>query len=70
MLALAWTLGAGAAYADDTAIPHLTRHATDLIPEEGQMGTFYLHPNTQGATMLGQLWGKAIEATLLEGHDP
>lgn len=29
-LALAWTLAAGVAYADDAAIPHLTRHATDL----------------------------------------
>jgi lysophospholipase L1-like esterase len=35
-------------------------YATDLVPEEGNAGTFYLHPNTQGAARLGEFWGKAI----------
>lgn len=35
-------------------------HLTDLIPEEGNAGIFYLHPNPKGATALGNLWGKAI----------
>lgn len=35
-------------------------YQTDLIPEEGNAGTFYLHPNEKGAAVLGELWGKAI----------
>jgi len=31
-----------------------------LIPENGRAGTFYLHPNKQGAEILGNYWGKAI----------
>lgn len=31
-----------------------------LIPEEGNAGTFYLHPNVEGAAHLGELWGQAI----------
>lgn len=33
---------------------------TDLKPEEGNAGTFYLHPNAKGAIVLGEYWGKAI----------
>lgn len=36
-------------------------HKTDLIPEDGNAGTFYLHPNEKGATALGEFWGKAIQ---------
>lgn len=36
-------------------------HLTDLIPEKGKQGTFYLHPNKQGAVVLGEFWGKAID---------
>ncbi|MDR3260454.1 MAG: GDSL-type esterase/lipase family protein [Tannerella sp.] len=36
-------------------------HATELIPEEGNAGTFYLHPNASGAVRLGEFWGKAIQ---------
>jgi len=36
-------------------------HLTHLIPEKGNQGTFYLHPNKQGALVLGEFWGKAIE---------
>lgn len=32
----------------------------ELIPEDGQAGTFYLHPNESGAARLGEFWGKAI----------
>ena len=35
-------------------------HLTDLIPENGKQGTFYLHPNKTGAAALGVFWGKAI----------
>ena len=33
---------------------------TELIPEQGQEGIFYLHPNRKGAATLGVFWGKAI----------
>ena len=35
-------------------------HLTTLIPENGHQGTFYLHPNQQGAVILGDFWAKAI----------
>lgn len=35
-------------------------HLTDLDPEQGHDGTFYLHPNKKGAAALGEFWGKAI----------
>jgi lysophospholipase L1-like esterase len=35
-------------------------YLTDLIPESGNAGTFYLHPNKKGANVLGKLWGDAI----------
>ncbi|MDR2919659.1 MAG: GDSL-type esterase/lipase family protein [Tannerella sp.] len=35
-------------------------YSTELIPEEGNAGTFYLHPNLSGAAKLGEFWGKAI----------
>jgi hypothetical protein len=37
-----------------------TNYATDLFAEEGNAGTFYLHPNAKGAVKLGELWGKAL----------
>ncbi len=33
---------------------------TDLVPEKGQQGTFYLHPNPKGAAQLGEFWAEAI----------
>jgi lysophospholipase L1-like esterase len=39
-------------------------YLTDLIPESGNAGTFYLHPNKKGATVLGRLWGEAIYQSL------
>ena len=35
-------------------------YLTDLFPEDGNAGTFYLHPNEKGAAVLGEFWGKAI----------
>lgn len=35
-------------------------HLTELIPEKGQAGTFYLHPNKLGAESLGRFWADAI----------
>jgi len=35
-------------------------HLTDLIPENGNAGTFYLHPNRKGAEVLGKFWGDGI----------
>ncbi|MCM1484275.1 MAG: GDSL-type esterase/lipase family protein [Muribaculaceae bacterium] len=38
---------------------------TDLfIPEQGNAGTFYLHPNPTGADRLGSIWAEAIIAAL------
>lgn len=33
---------------------------TDLTPENGQQGTFYLHPNKKGAAKLAEFWAGAI----------
>jgi len=41
-------------------------HLTDLIPESGNAGTFYLHPNKKGADVLGKLWGEAIYKNLFK----
>ncbi|MES1215663.1 MAG: GDSL-type esterase/lipase family protein [Bacteroidota bacterium] len=35
-------------------------HLAYLIPENGQQGVFYLHPNKDGAKILGDFWGTAI----------
>lgn len=39
-------------------------YLTDLQPEDGHQGTFYLHPNAKGAKALGEFWGKAIAHSL------
>jgi lysophospholipase L1-like esterase len=41
-----------------------THYATDLIPEDGNAGIFYLHPNAAGAVRLGEFWGKAIHRVI------
>jgi len=41
-------------------------HLTKLRPEDGKQGTFYLHPNKEGAADLGVFWGKAIYAVILK----
>jgi len=46
---------------DKKAFDYFKKHyLTDLTPESGHQGTFYLHPNKQGAHQLGTLWGEAI----------
>jgi len=35
-------------------------YLTDLTPEEGHQGTFYLHPNAKGGAALGTFWAQAI----------
>lgn len=35
-------------------------YQTEFIPEDGNAGIFYLHPNELGAAHLGEYWGKAI----------
>jgi len=35
-------------------------YLTDHIPEKGNTGTYYLHPNKKGAAKLGELWAKSI----------
>jgi len=40
-------------------------YLTDLIPESGNAGTFYLHPNKKGAEALGRFWGDGIFGALL-----
>ncbi len=39
-------------------------HQTHLYPENGNAGTFYLHPNAQGAAALGKFWAEAIQNVL------
>lgn len=39
-------------------------YLTELIPEQGQQGVFYLHPNHKGAASLGVFWGKAISRVI------
>ena len=41
-------------------------YLTDLIPESGNAGTFYLHPNKKGANVLGRLWGEAIYESIIK----
>lgn len=46
---------------DETGFDYFRTHSnTLLLPEEGQSGTFYLHPNQEGAAALGRLWAEAI----------
>jgi len=46
---------------DTKAFAYFKKHAlTDLIPENGHRGTFYLHPNAKGGAALGGFWAKAI----------
>lgn len=42
-----------------------TNYLTLLTPESGIQGTFYLHPNSAGAAVLGRDWADAI-GTILE----
>lgn len=44
-------------------------YLTDLIPRDGNAGSFYLHPNKKGANVLGKLWGEAIYKSIFK-HTP
>ena len=47
---------------DRDAFAHFEAHFIELIrAEKGVDGTFYLHPNKEGALRLGQFWAKAIK---------
>lgn len=48
------------------AFNYFSKHyLTDLIPEQGHAGIFYLHPNSKGDVMLGQFWGEAIYKVIM-----
>ena len=40
-------------------------HLTEMRPENGQQGVFFLHPNEQGSQTLGRFWGEAIRRAAL-----
>jgi hypothetical protein len=51
---------------DTKAFKHFKKNAEKLFkPENGQAGTFYLHPNEEGVKVLGTYWGKAIGKAVL-----
>lgn len=41
-------------------------YKTEFVPENGNAGTFFLHPNEKGANTLGTFWGKAIYKVIFE----
>jgi hypothetical protein len=41
-----------------------THYQTEMNPESGVNGTFYLHPNATGARVLGYYWASAIDKVL------
>ncbi|WP_421827033.1 GDSL-type esterase/lipase family protein [Larkinella sp.] len=43
-----------------------THYLTDFQHENGQQGTFFLHPNAKGAATLGVFWGEAIRKAVLK----
>lgn len=48
-------------YGDQKAYAFFEKHHQSfLIPEKGNSGIFYLHPNAAGAEKLGEFWAKAI----------
>lgn len=50
---------------DTEGYDYFRRHCSRLfVPEEGNAGTFFLHPNEKGSRKLGRLWAKAIAAAL------
>jgi lysophospholipase L1-like esterase len=52
---------------DKKAFDYFSEHyRTDLIPELGHQGIFYLHPNNKGAAVLAQFWGDAIYKSVVE----
>lgn len=45
---------------DTEAYNHFKDKPELFVPEQGNAGTFYLHPTKEGARILGDFWGKAI----------
>ncbi len=46
---------------DKSAFDFFKKNYKDyMLPEKGQQGIFYLHPNDKGAGILGNFWGAAI----------
>ncbi len=53
---------------DTQAYDHFAQdYLTELIPQQGKSGTFYLHPNAAGAASLGRYWATPILAVLNGG---
>jgi acetyl esterase/lipase len=52
---------------DTLAYNHFREKSELYFAEEGQAGTFSLHPNEAGAKELGAFWGRAI-LEVLQGH--
>jgi lysophospholipase L1-like esterase len=46
-----------------------SHHLAEFQAESGHQGTFYLHPNRQGAIKLGGFWGTAIYKALFKKQD-
>ena len=54
---------------DKKAFDYFREHyRTDLIPELGHEGIFYLHPNNKGAAVLAQFWGEAIYKSIVKNR--
>jgi len=52
---------------DTQAFKYFRKHyLTDLDPEPGNAGTFYLHPNKKGAVVLANYWAEAIYKKILK----
>ena len=50
---------------DTDAFKFFKKHYKEyLAPEKGKFGAFYLHPNKEGASILGDFWAKAIYKAL------
>lgn len=45
---------------DTAAFRYFKKHPAYLTPESGHAGTFYLHPNKEGAKKLAEFWSNAI----------
>jgi lysophospholipase L1-like esterase len=54
---------------DKKGFKYFRKHyLTDLQAEQGQQGTFYLHPNKKGAAVLGELWSRSIYKILRKAN--
>jgi len=54
---------------DKNGFAYFEKHyKADMHPQQGHKGIFYLHPNKNGAFVLGTLWGEAIYQYILGAH--